>query len=572
MELGAGRSASVSLAEPLCIDGDEIVLDVGIEVAEFETLVRPIVDRTVDVCVRLLARQGVEPHQVGRIVLVGGPTVMPVLRDRLHERLGIALGTDVDPMTAVAEGAALFAREHGLSTVAATAAAASAPPAAAAPRTEKVWLQFPGVSGDLYPFVVGRVTQGSLKSVRLHRTDGKFESADEPIDGEGSFVVQVELLARTASTFRLVGKGADGAEVALDPGSISIRHGLQLADPPLPRTIGIALADGGVAVCFEKGAPLPSRKSFRLRTSLTVHPGQSTSALRVPIVQGETTIAHLCRLVGHIDIRPEQLHEVLPAGSAVDVVLELDRGGKLIASAFVPDRAVSFQGAVDLVSPETPLPDLITKLGELRKRTEALYRNPLIDAEGRRRLVAIDAQLDDAEREVDPAGGGDGDALEKLRRLLIDIDASLADVQGLLTWPELERQAGGVLEWATFWTARAGSEAERQTLHEAMRSLDRARALKNPTEFDARLRSIRALSVAVALRDPEELTFQFEHAAGRIAEMRDPRAAQPVIADGRRALKTRDFDAVRKATYELWGLLPPSERERTNAHGSGVER
>jgi molecular chaperone DnaK len=572
MELGAGRSTSVSLAEPLRVDDDEIVLDVGIDVAEFEELVRPIVDRSVDVCLRLLARQGVEPRQVGRIVLVGGPTVMPLLRGRLEERLGIPLATDVDPMTAVAEGAALFASEHGLSTAGSQAATTGASAPAAAQRAQKVWLQFPGVSGDLYPFVVGRVAQGSLKSVRLRRTDGKFESAEEQVDGEGSFVVQVELLARAASTFHLTGKSADGADVALDPGSISIRHGLSLADPPLPRTIGIALADGGVAVYFEKGAPLPSRKSFRLRTSLTIHPGQSASALRVPIVQGETTIAQLCRLVGHIDIRPEDLREVLPAGSAVDVVLELDRGGKLMASAFVPDRSVSFQGAVDLVSPETPLADLVTQLAELRKRTEALYGNQLMDADGRKRLVAIDGQIDDAEREVDPARGGDGDALEKLRRLVIDIDGSLADVQGLLTWPELERRAAEVLEWATLSTARSGTDAERQALHEATRSLDRARAVKNATEFDSRLRSIRTLSVAVLMRDPGELTFQFEHAAGRIAEMRDPRAARQVIADGERALKARDFDGVRKATYELWGLLPPTERQRAKAHGSGVER
>jgi molecular chaperone DnaK len=572
MELGAGRSTSVSLAEPLQIDGDAVLLDVGIEVAEFADLVRPIVDRSADVCLRLLARQGVDPRQVGRIVLVGGPTVMPLLRERLHERLGIPLATDVDPMTAVAEGAALFASEHGLATAGTSAASASAPAATTASRTQKVWLQYPGVSGDLYPFVVGRVAEGSLKAVRLRRADGKFESAEEQVDGDGSFVVQVELLARTASTFHLVGKNADGADVALDPGAISIRHGLSLADPPLPRTIGIALADGGVAVYFEKGAPLPSRKSFRLRTSLTIHPGQSASALRVPIVQGETAIAQLCRLVGHIDIRPEALREALPAGSAVEVVLDLDRGGKLVASAFVPDRAVSFQGAVDLVSPETPLADLVAQLAELRKRTEALYGNPLIDADGRRRLVAIDGQIDDAEREVDPARGGDGDALEKLRRLVIDIDASLADVHGLLTWPELERRAGDVLEWATVYTARCGSDAERQALHEAIRSLDRARAVKNATEFDGRLRSIRTLGVAVALRDTDELTFQFEHAAGRVAEMRDPRSAQQVIGDGRRALKARDFDGVRKATYELWGLLPPTERERAKAHGSGVER
>ncbi len=575
MELGAGRDTSVSLADPLRVEGDEILLDVGIDVAQFEALVLPVVDRSADVCLRLLARQGVEPAQIGRIVLVGGPTVMPLLRDRLRERLGVELGTDVDPMTAVAEGAALFAAEHGLSTRAAAAAGGSPyreAGEAPAKRSEKVWLQYPGVSGDLYPYVVGRATAGALRSVRLRRADGKFESAEESVDADGSFVVAVELLPRTASTFQLSGKDAAGEEVALDPASITVRHGLSLADPPLSRTIGVALASGGVAVYFEKGSPLPSRRSFRLRTSLTVHPGQAASALRVPIVQGETGVARLCRLVGHIDIRPDALKQPLPAGAPLDVVLELDRGGKLSASAHVPDTAITFPGALDLVSPETPLPELLDQLAELRRRTETLYGNAHVDADGRKRLVAIDARLDDAEREVDPARGGDGDALEKLRRLLIDVDASLADVQALLTWPELEAMAAEVLHWATFAMAEGGTDAERAALDEAARSLERARAVKNATEFDRRVRSLRAMAWAVRLRQPDVLAREFEHAAGRVAEMRDPRAAQHVIAEGRRALGRRDFDAARKATYELWDLLPPPEQVRAKAHGSGVEQ
>lgn len=575
MELGEGRGTTVSLAEPLVIEGGEVVVDVGIEASEFALLVRPIVDRSIDVCLRLLGRQGVEPRQIGRIVLVGGPTVMPLLRERLLQRLGIPLATDVDPMTAVAEGAAFFAAEHGLSTTSRAPGAAAPPRAPAdtgAQKRESVWLQYPGVSGDLFPFVVGRVAAGALRSVQLRRADGKFESVEEAVDAEGSFVVQVELAPRAASTFALTGKDAAGAEVALEPREISLRHGLSLADPPLPRTIGIALADGGVAVYFEKGAPLPSRKSFRLRTSLTIHPGQTASAVRVPIVQGETTIAHLCRLVGHIDIRPEALAEMLPAGSAIEVVLELDRGGKLSASAHLPERAVTFQGALVLVSPETPLADLEARLAELRRRTEELYGNAMFDEGGRKRLVSIDGQIDDADRELEPARGGDGDALEKLRRLIIDIDASLSDAQSLLTWPELENAAQEAVRWATVYTARTGSDSERRTLDEAIRSLERARAMRNASELDARLRAIRSLGVSARLRDPAELAFQFEHAAGRIGEMRDPRVARQVVTEGRSALGRRDLDAARKATYELWNLLPPTERERARAYGSGVER
>jgi molecular chaperone DnaK len=49
------------------------------------------------------------PHDVERVVFVGGPTHYKPLRDKVAFELGIAPSTDVNPMTAVAEGAAVFA-------------------------------------------------------------------------------------------------------------------------------------------------------------------------------------------------------------------------------------------------------------------------------------------------------------------------------------------------------------------------------------------------------------------------------------------------------------------------------
>jgi molecular chaperone DnaK len=552
----------------------ELAVDVVIEAKELDALVLPIIDRSIEVCLRLLARQGLATEGIGRIVLVGGPTVMPTLRRRLQERLEILLATDVDPMTAVAEGAAFFAAEHDLATSGSRkgAGATTGPRAQAGGPGERVWLQYPSVSGDLYPFVVGRAAPGAIASVKVERTDGKFTSTEEKVDDDGSFVVQVELLPRTQSTFRLVAVNAAKTVVALEPAEVTLRHGLSLADPPLSRTIGIALADGAVAVYFERGAPLPSRKTFRLRTSLTVHPGAKTSAISVPIVQGEVELAHLCRLVGTIELRPDALTTVLPAGSAVDVVLELDRGGRLTATAHLPDRQLSFPGTLVLVSPDSPLVDLEAQLERLRAKTELLYADSLIDDASRKKLVDIDGLLDDAVREVEAARGGDPDALEKLRRLLIEADGALADVEGQRAWPELENEALETVSLAVHWVSRTGTDMDRRTLDEAIRSLERARAMRNIGELGKRLRSIQRLADAACMRDPDVVRRAFSGAAASIGEMRDPRAARQLVAKGEAAVARADIDEVRRVTYELWALLPPEERVRARAHGSGVER
>ena len=576
MELGRGKNAGVSLAEPLLVGGEEVMVDVPFEFGTFESLVLPIIDRSIEVCLRLLARQGLEPKALGRVVLVGGPTVMPCLRRRLEERLQIALATDVDPMTAVAEGAAIFAREHALIATSSSASSSTQKKldltAAPTGSTERVWLQYPSVSGDLHPFVVGRFAPAAVATVSARsRATGKI-GVEEPVGEDGTFALQVELTPRTSSTFELIAKRGDGKEIVLSPREVTIRHGLSLADPPLSRTIGVALANGGVAVYFERGAPLPSRKTFRFRTSVTVEPGEKTSLLSVPIVQGDAPLAHLCRLVGSIEISPDAIKDRLMVGSPIDIVLEVDRGGKLAATAEIPSLSLSFPGTLHLVSSDSSLAELEAQLDRLRKKTEDLYVNKFVDDVLRAELVAVDARLDEAGREAEAAKGADPDGIEKLRRLLVDIDEMLAEVEAKKSWPELEQRAMNRIAFAVQWVARNGTEMERRLLDDGLRSVDRARAVRNAADFERRLQNVLKLGEAAWLREPKEVVSFFRGLGQRIHEMRDPREANKLVAKGEAAITEGNFDEVRRVGYALLEGLPPEEQVRARAHGSGVER
>ncbi len=289
-------------------------------------------------------------------------------------------------------------------------------------------------------------------------------------------------------------------------------------------------------------------------------------------MQGEIDIARYCRRVGTIDISAKELKTALPAGSPVDVVLDLDRGGRLTATAFLPDQNLTYSGTLSLVSPDASIDELEKQLTEQRSKIEALYRDARIGDAGKKKLVGIDARLIEAERERDAAKGADPDALEKLRRLLIDVDGSIADVEALRIWPDLEELALNNVSFAVSWVSRLGSEMERRTLDEAIRSLDRARAMKNAAEFMTRLRNVATLGRAAQMRDFGSVESRFRWIAGRIGDMRDARAAQKHVASGDQAIARGDIQAAREAYYSLVELLPPDEVERAKAHGSGVER
>jgi molecular chaperone DnaK len=68
-----------------------------------------------------MKENGYKPGDIDRVVLIGGPTRMPIVRSRVPEQLGVAGDLDSDPMTAVAFGAAIFAESREWSGDAVTA-------------------------------------------------------------------------------------------------------------------------------------------------------------------------------------------------------------------------------------------------------------------------------------------------------------------------------------------------------------------------------------------------------------------------------------------------------------------
>ena len=77
--------------------------------AEFETLIAPLVERTIQIAAATLEDAGVAPGELGGVVLVGGSTRVPLVRQRVAEFFGKPPLTDIDPDEVVAVGAALQA-------------------------------------------------------------------------------------------------------------------------------------------------------------------------------------------------------------------------------------------------------------------------------------------------------------------------------------------------------------------------------------------------------------------------------------------------------------------------------
>ena len=77
--------------------------------AEFESLIAPLVERTLEPVRQALADAGLEPGDIDEAVLVGGSTRVPLVRKKVAELFGRAPHTELNPDEVVALGAAVQA-------------------------------------------------------------------------------------------------------------------------------------------------------------------------------------------------------------------------------------------------------------------------------------------------------------------------------------------------------------------------------------------------------------------------------------------------------------------------------
>lgn len=74
---------------------------------EFEMAVSPMVDATLDLCQRALADAGLAPGAVDEVVLVGGSTRIPLVREKVGQFFGHKPHSELNPDEVVALGAAI---------------------------------------------------------------------------------------------------------------------------------------------------------------------------------------------------------------------------------------------------------------------------------------------------------------------------------------------------------------------------------------------------------------------------------------------------------------------------------
>lgn len=113
IELSARGEAIISLSEVEVgvqdQSGADIYLDIPLSKDQLDRLIEDKLKDSIESVRETMTKAQLSSQDVDRVVFVGGPTQYKTVRDKVAFELGLPGALDVNPMTAVAEGAAVFA-------------------------------------------------------------------------------------------------------------------------------------------------------------------------------------------------------------------------------------------------------------------------------------------------------------------------------------------------------------------------------------------------------------------------------------------------------------------------------
>lgn len=417
-------------------EGEEMEFDTTFTRHKQNQVAAPFVQRAIDKTKELLKNNELAASDITALILVGGPTQMPIFREMIEEQL-IKPDTSINPMTGIAEGAALYAstvqniiKSHG--------SGSDDSGEDSNEQTIEIEVDFSSPSNlDKEPVSV--VVTGSSETLfgEIHREDGvKTEKA--PLDA----VFMVDVDQSKANNFTIHVFNDKNERIACSPNKLTILPGVAVdGGSPLPKFIGMDYEAKNGKVLFhsfqglEKDKPMPAtgRATMELFTKKELRPGNAGDDLVISLYQAETRAegsrSIVNSLIGMIRITGAEVPKLVPERTPVKFTLSIDISQNMKLEVDFPtldfeiEKELKFDTIAEISRRQVD--ELLKEADKLVDRLESSDQPPA-------NLSEIKEKRDRIKNVLNQDGPLD-QAFGHSRELILDLD--LAE-EGL-AWPEL---------------------------------------------------------------------------------------------------------------------------------------
>jgi molecular chaperone DnaK len=548
-----------------CSDGGGRSIDFAYTLTpeDVASLTGPYLRRTLNLCRKTLDGAGLKPGAIERVLMVGGSTLNPWIREAVQAELGCPVEHGIDPVTVVARGAAIFAStlEVGAGNDSAT-------------------VQVPGDDGmsDRWmlqtahnpvgnlqdPDIGGRIVAPKGRdpagfTLELVDADTKWRSGRITLGSSGVFLTQLYAATTGRHTYEVELCDPTGTPVPTEPSSLVYTYMLNMPNAqPASQTIGVGLSNGNVAVYVTKGDSLPCAKAMDHITTKTLRAGRRDDVLRIPLLEGEYARAVRNHGIGAIEITGADLERDLPAGSIVEVSVKMDESQQIRVHAYIRTLEIDFDVVFTPVSERQSLERLVREATALRERLSSART----EAERIQTPATIDVlrRIDEEDllemiRKLTEAAANDPDSLGMLDRRLRELAALVDRLEDALRFPKLVDRARAIRADAEKLVEQDGRESDRQLLKSLEEDFRKALELQNADMLRRTIQEYEALWWMVRDRDPAVHLARFDYCMARRDELADPILAERLIEQGQRAARSNDIETLKYVNRQLMPLL-----------------
>ncbi|TEU30862.1 Hsp70 family protein [Alkanindiges illinoisensis] len=538
-------------------DGEEIQAELSISLDEYERATRPVFQKAVDIAKNILTRNKLAGLDLSSLILVGGPTFSQTLRQMLREQVTANVDTSIDPMTAVARGAALFASTKNIPDNLQKRDSSKAQLSLKYPETTVETHENLGIRIDRSKSTANLPEKFSLEVLR---GDSAWSSGKITMDSDVE-IVEIQLNAGKPNQFTIKLAGLDGSSIPCEPSSITIIHGLKIASATLPYAIGLEVYDTtdakqGVYPLegLEKNKTLPAKGKGRFKTAQDIRPGNASDKLFIPLYEFESegSRAVLNSFFGKFSITGKDLGAFLPINSDIEVTLRIDASRRGSLSVYIPALDETFDIVIDHENTEAEANDtLLETINEARLIAKQLAADGNSTA---RKKIEI---LDQTERDLRERSQ-DRDIQEKVKNTLQETFIELDKQQESGEWPKAEQELREALEDLIKVNKRYGNHNSNRIVVEFENHAQRIIEHRDAKSAQKLKKEIYSLSIELESQDIGFWVGLIQYMDEEFDDITwtDRQTAYQGVQNLKRLLNANPSkERLEQATLEVWGLM-----------------
>jgi molecular chaperone DnaK (HSP70) len=426
---------------------DETVdIDLTLNRADFNRLIGDFVERSIAATQRVQVESGLQPGQIDRILMVGGSTRMPIVREELQKVFDRPILMK-EPDLIVARGAALRARDL------------NPPPLGLGAGTAPMTLEYPRHTADSVVAVQGRLAR-PVRGYHVYLSRAGREIADIAVVGDRFRLKDIKLAADSENKFQV--EVVDENEKSFATEGIVIRHSRSGPSEKLGVKITKPIFSPGVKggkVLFEEGTELPAQNK------LVCYRATKDDFILIEFYEGEDPLAQL-----HLTGVDPSLH----LNAEIDVEIKLNENFQVEASAVVRETGQKQKAVFDIPRIEVPpietMDRALTEVLEQIAEEALKLRDPNVRAAVNRKARALENEYEAARKTLELDRHHLSSVIGKLRGVLTEARNAQAALRP--TFEEFQRQAARCRGLAQGLTP--GSGIRKEDVLERITALERA--------------------------------------------------------------------------------------------------